>query len=91
MFSGISIWIPWAVIRIAKLRILDSTNQICWIPDSTSKHLADYGIRIPLLRATAIALSIDSFKMIRIFFLRDMRLFHLLAVSSFLFSIERRV
>ena len=56
------------------------------------KYLTDSGIPIPLLEAITSALSIVSFKMIMIFFFFcDMRLFHLLSVFSFLFSIERPV
>ena len=40
--------IPWAVFRVPKPRIPDSTNQIFLIPDCTSKIFPDSQIRIRL-------------------------------------------
>ena len=46
--SLVGFWIPYAVFRIPKPRIPDSTIKISPIPDSTSKNFPDSGIRITL-------------------------------------------
>ena len=45
--------IPWAVFRIPKSRIWDSTSKFSQILDPTSKTFLDSGIRIPSHRATS--------------------------------------
>ena len=46
--SLVGFCIPWAVFRVPKPRIPDSTNQIFLIPDCTSKIFPDSQIRIRL-------------------------------------------
>ena len=48
-FAGFRI--PWAVFRIPKPRIPDSTSKFSQILDSTSKNFLHSGIRIPLHKA----------------------------------------
>ena len=46
--SLVGFLIPWAVFRIPKLRIVDFTAKIQWLPNSTSRNFPDSWIQIAL-------------------------------------------